>query len=134
MIKAMKHGVTFAGFVLAVVFCLISCKSVAKSEVSFAEGNIPDGTYVAEWQHKGTWYSCEFELYQEAVKSAVFIDVDKSKTQLRAKLAHHEFIKAIIPDVDEHEFYFQFSLFSKEGYMTKEHFNKDISVKIYNKE
>lgn len=131
MIKAMKHGVTFAGYILAVVFCIISCKSVTKNEVSFEEGNIPDGTYVAEWQYKGTWYSCRFELHQEALKSAVFIDVDKSETQLKAKLAHHEYIKALIPDVDESEFYFQFSLFSKEGYMTKKQGRKDISVKLY---
>ncbi len=131
MIKAMKHRVTFAGYILAVVFCLISCKSVTKNEVSFAEGNIPDGTYVAEWQHKGTWYSCRFELYQEALKSAVFIDVDKSEQKLKAKLSHHEFIKALIPDVDESEFYFQFSLFSKEGYMTKKQIREDISVILY---
>ncbi len=90
-----------------------------------------DGYYKAEWTYKGQWYAVEYELENNAIRSAKFIEQQESHA-LKCKLAHGEYIKALRPDKSEDDFYFQFSLKNNSGFM-KYPTEKDIHVTIYEK-
>lgn len=90
-----------------------------------------DGYYKAEWTYKGQWYAVEYELENNAIRSAKFIEQQESHA-LKCKLAHGEYIKALRPDKSEDDFYFQFSLKNNSGFM-KYPREKDIQVTIYEK-
>lgn len=91
-----------------------------------------DGYYKAEWTYKGQWYAVEYELENNAIRSAKFIEQQESHA-LKCKLAHGEYIKALRPDKSEDDFYFQFSLKNNSGFM-KYPTEKDIHVTIYEKQ
>ena len=122
----------------AVVLCLASCggnqsqnsdKETQVSELNKATNPLKDGHYKAEWTYKGQWYAVEYELQNEAVRSAKFIEQNDSY-ELQCKLAHKEYIKAIRLDRSESEFYFQFNINDLTGYMNFPT-RHDIQVTIY---
>lgn len=122
----------------AVVLCLASCggnqsqnsdKETQVSELKKATNPLKDGHYRAEWTYKGQWYAVEYELQNEAVRSAKFIEQNYSY-ELKCKLAHKEYIKAIRLDKSESEFYFQFSIYDLTGHMDYPT-EQDIQVSIY---
>lgn len=122
----------------AVVLCLASCggnqsqnsdKETQVSELNKATNPLKDGHYKAEWTYKGQWYAVEYELQNEAVRSAKFIEQNDSY-ELQCKLAHKEYIKAIRLDRSESEFYFQFNINDLTGYMNYPA-RHDIQVTIY---
>ena len=135
-----KSKITFAGFILALSICLASCggnnqsqqvfdKEMQVSELNQATNPLKDGHYKAEWTYKGQWYAVEYELQDEAVRSARFIE-QGATYELKCKLAHKEYIKALRLDKDESEFYFQFNINDLTGYMNYPA-RHDIQVTIY---
>lgn len=103
-------------------------KPVTK-ELKKATDPLKDGLYKAEWSYKGQWYAVEYELQNEAIRSAKFVEQNESH-ELKCKLAHQEYIKAMRLDKSEDEFYFQFNINSLTGYMQYPA-KCDIQVTIY---
>ena len=104
---------------------------VGDDEILSDAAPVQDGKYLAEWTHRGTFYCCDFVIKDLAIKKAT-IDIDSQVgVPLRAKLAHEEFFKAILPDRSEEDFYIQFSLLDWHGYMTVDGFTEDISVELH---
>ena len=121
------------GLILALSLCFASCggnKSQSTdqgsqatelaepqtSELKKATDPLKDGHYKAEWTYKGQWYAVEYELQNEAIRSAKFIEQNESY-ELKCKFAHKEYIKAKRLDKSEDEFYLQFNINSLTGYM-----------------
>lgn len=90
---------------------------------------LQDGVYKAEWSYRGTWYSIIYEIKDLALKYT-YLDEYGERITLKSKLAHKEYVKALKMGVPERDFYFQFSIPDKKGYMTIKGIREDISVSI----